>query len=47
MSGWSKPKVLTEEEKRDVFAAGSEERRENAEKRAKAERLAKAVKDEK
>jgi hypothetical protein len=47
MSGWSKPEVLTEEEKRDVFAAGSEERRENAEKRAKAERLTKAVKDEK
>jgi hypothetical protein len=47
MAGWAKLKVLTEDEKPDVFAVNSEERREKAEIRAKAERLEKAAKDEK
>ncbi|KAJ7325817.1 hypothetical protein DFH08DRAFT_968460 [Mycena albidolilacea] len=45
MPEWSKPKILTEDEKRDVFAADFEEGRNKAEARAKRERLEKAAKD--
>ncbi|KAJ7815544.1 hypothetical protein B0H13DRAFT_2381017 [Mycena leptocephala] len=47
MSGWSKPKILTAEEKQDVFAAEAEERRDKAEEHAKQERLEQLAKDEK
>lgn len=46
MAGWSKPKVLTEDEKWQASAADFEDRREKAEARAKAERVQKAAEDE-
>jgi hypothetical protein len=45
MPGWAKPKILTEKEKQDVFAAEAEEGRGKAEARAKQERHAKAEAD--
>jgi hypothetical protein len=47
MPGWLKPKVLTEEEKADVFAGQGEKRREMAEAHAKQDRLDKAAKEAK
>ncbi|KAK7007262.1 hypothetical protein R3P38DRAFT_3212978 [Favolaschia claudopus] len=46
-AGWSKPKVLTEAEKQDVFAVEADERRDKFEDTAKRERREKADKDEK
>ncbi|KAJ6590196.1 hypothetical protein B0H10DRAFT_2092949, partial [Mycena sp. CBHHK59/15] len=45
MAGWAKPKVLTEEEKQDVFAAVAEERHDETEARAKRERVEKIEND--
>jgi hypothetical protein len=42
MPGWSKPKILMEEDKQDVFAADFEEGRIKSEARAKRERQEKA-----
>ncbi|KAK7059424.1 hypothetical protein R3P38DRAFT_2758863 [Favolaschia claudopus] len=46
-AGWSKPRVLTEAEKQDVFAVEADERRDKFEDRAKRERREKAAKDKK
>ncbi|KAJ7312709.1 hypothetical protein DFH08DRAFT_821873 [Mycena albidolilacea] len=45
--GWSKPKVMTHEEKEDVFIAEADERRDTAEARAKKERHEKQEKEAK
>lgn len=45
MVGWAKPKVLTEEEKQDVFAAVAHERHGDTEARAKRERVEKVEND--
>ncbi|KAK6974495.1 hypothetical protein R3P38DRAFT_3378568 [Favolaschia claudopus] len=45
MAGWAKPKVLSEQEKQDVFAAEAEEGRMKAEEWAKRERAIKAERD--
>ncbi|KAJ7934876.1 hypothetical protein B0H13DRAFT_2305332 [Mycena leptocephala] len=47
MAGWSKPKVLTQQEKEDVFLAEADERRDTAEARAKKERREKREKEAK
>ncbi|KAK6968926.1 hypothetical protein R3P38DRAFT_3508514, partial [Favolaschia claudopus] len=47
MSGWGKVKVLTEQEKQDVFAAEADERRDKAEEHAKRERREKNAKEKK
>lgn len=45
MRGWAKPKVLTEEEKQDIFAREAEDRRDTADDRVKRERQSQMDKD--